>query len=256
MTPTGTDANVKGVQSVMRAVSVLTAFTEQRPYLTVTEVAEIVGLTIPTAHRLLRALTAAEFVVFDRFTKTYSLGSQILRLTNVMLSRDVPSLAYPSLLRLRDEVGETVGLHWMLGERRICVSEAASQQPIRLTSGLGSSYPLTRGAASKAMVSAIPQDAREELITSIDEPLTGKALKRFLREVEEAAERGYATSEGETMVGAAAVAAPIRRVDGGLGAINVTGPATRFTRQKLEAAVEPLLAETGRIQRLLGVGER
>lgn len=247
------EASVRGAQSVTRAVSVLNAFTETSPLLTVTEVAAIVGLKVPTAHRLVRALTSTGFLVFDAHTRAYSLGPQILRLSNVMVSRDdLPNIAQPSLLRLRDLTGETVGLHWLMGSQRVCVYEVVSLHPIRLTSGLGSAYPLTKGAASKAIMSMLAADTRSELLNATDDTLTGPAKARFLRELDEASRRGYATSAGETTEGSAAVAAPLQRLGGGVGAINVTGPASRFTPRRVQAAVKPLLDETARIHRLLG----
>jgi DNA-binding IclR family transcriptional regulator len=247
-------AGVRGAQSVTRAVSVLNAFSETRPLLTVGEVAAIVGLKVPTAHRLVRALTSAGFLVFDAHTRSYSLGPQILRLSNVMVSRDdLPNVAEPSLVRLRDLTGETVGLHWLMGSQRVCVYEVVSPHPIRMTSGLGSAYPLSKGAASKAILSLLEASTRQELLSATAEAPAGMRRARLLSEVDEAAARGYATSAGETTEGAAAVAAPIRRLGGGVGAINITGPANRFTPKRMRAAVKPLLAEAARIHRVLGI---
>lgn len=247
-------SGVRGAQSVTRAVSVLNAFSETRPLLTVAEVASIVGLKVPTAHRLVRALTSAGFLVFDPHTRSYSLGPQILRLSNVMVSRDdLPNVAEPSLVRLRDLTGETVGLHWLLGSQRVCVYEVVSLHPIRLTSGLGSAYPLSKGAASKAIMSMLDANTRLELLSASDDAPAGARRSRFLKEVDQAAQRGYATSAGETTEGSAAVAAPIKRLGGGVGAINVTGPASRFTPNRVRDAVKPLLAEAARIHRVLGI---
>jgi len=56
---------VAGTQSIFRALSILRAFSSRQPELSGPEVAAKFGYSVPTAYRLLRALEAEQFLVFD-----------------------------------------------------------------------------------------------------------------------------------------------------------------------------------------------
>ncbi|MEO8698230.1 MAG: helix-turn-helix domain-containing protein, partial [Acidimicrobiales bacterium] len=118
---------LRGAQIVHRALQILEAFSPQYPALTLAELSVAVGLTAPTAHRLLRALLEKGFVVQHPHTKCYSLGPSIARMAAFVQGRDdVIVVAHPAMERLRELSGETVGFHWLVGDRRVCVHELVS----------------------------------------------------------------------------------------------------------------------------------
>ena len=238
----------RGVQTALRALAILEAFSVARPTLTVTEVSEDVGLSVPTTHRLLKALRSRELIVFDPATHRYSLGHGIMRMARVIMERDdLISLAHSGLERLRTETSETASLQRLLGEQRTAVDELTSQHPIRMASGVGNSYSLVRGASGKVMLAFMPKRERDRLVQTSTEPA------ELARELAVIAERGYAESQGEVVAGAAAVAAPIFDACGAVvAAINVTGPAGRFTAGRMAAAVPVLLEVTDNVTRQLG----
>lgn len=241
------DGATRGAQTVYRAIRILETFRADRAVLTLAEICELVDLTPPTAHRLLRALQAHELVVFDETSRSYSLGSGVIRLASVLLNRDdVLPIAQPRLHRLREVTGETVALHWRVKDHRVCLLEYVSTQPIRMASGLGNSYPLVAGAAGKAILAFMLDDEVNRTIEeerSAGRKVNAAALRRDLEEIRE---RRYATSSGETVPGASALAAPVLNSAGrAIAALNITGPAERFTAARIEDTV-PVLLETAR----------
>jgi IclR helix-turn-helix domain len=81
-------ASVAGAQSVFRALSILRQFSPSRSGVTGPELAASFGYSVPTANRLLRVLEAERFLVFDRATRRYCPGPEILRLSGMVLDRD------------------------------------------------------------------------------------------------------------------------------------------------------------------------
>lgn len=69
----------------------------------------------------------------------------------------------------------------------------------------------------------------------------------FRAELESVRMLGYARSRGETIVGAASVAAPVDWGYRGVAAISVTGPEARFGPSQQMAAVHALLEELDRL---------
>jgi DNA-binding IclR family transcriptional regulator len=74
-------------------------------------------------------------------------------------------------------------------------------------------------------------------------------LRRSLAEIKQ---DGYALSEGETVLGAAAVAMPILDASGRVvGSVNITGPVTRWTRHDMVAVLPQLTDAVKAIESLL-----
>jgi DNA-binding IclR family transcriptional regulator len=244
----------RGAQTVYRAIRILETFRADRAVLSLAAISESVGLKQPTTHRLLRALQAHELIVFDEPTRTYSLGSGIIRLASVVLNRDdVLPITEPRLHRLRELTNETVALHWRVRTRRVCLLEFVSRQPIRMASGLGNTYPLVAGAAGKAILASIADDDVERTIETErreGHKLNAAALRRDLATIRE---KGYATSTGETVPGASAIAAPIIGPGGrAIAAVNITGPTDRLTAAAMGEIVPALLQNANEVMEQLG----
>jgi DNA-binding IclR family transcriptional regulator len=189
---------MRGAQTVFRAVSILETFEHDRPTLTLAEISEAVGLTGPTAHRLLRALQSHDLIVFDAQSRTYSLGPGVMRLASVLLNRDdILAIVQPSLRDLREATGETAALHWRVNAERVCLIEYVSNHPIRMASGVGNSYPLAAGAAGKAILSALDPEDVEHVLQAATDAGTKVNRRALMSKLEEIRERGFATSVGE-----------------------------------------------------------
>ncbi|GAF43690.1 IclR family transcriptional regulator [Rhodococcus wratislaviensis] len=241
-------AAARGVQTALRAISILEVFSTSRPALTLSEISEEVGLAVPTTHRLLKALVSRNLVVLDPESKRYSLGHGVMSLAQIIMQRDdLLSIAYPSLERLRNETSETVSLQNLVGDQRVAVSELASPHPIRMASGVGTPYTLVRGAAGKAILAFMSPKDIARLVPSSTSPT------ELLTELQSIRDEGYATSIGEVVAGASSLAAPIinssRQV---CAAINITGPADRFTQERVAHTAPLLLEVSANITRQLG----
>lgn len=238
--------DVSGVRSLDRAVAILGAFDEARPRLSLSEIADALGLNTSTAHRLLQALKAHGLVTQPDGGKAYALGPTVLRLARLATgSLDVQEIARPFMRRLRDAIGETVGLHVLRSDNlRVVVDQAESHQALRRSyTELGEPIPLHQGAPGKVLLAYLPEDQREAIL---DAPLDAAnentvtdadALRRELATVRG---RGYALSYGERVGGIHTVAVPLRDHDGRVvAALSVTGPAMRMPRERL-VAIAPI----------------
>ncbi|MGP4015022.1 IclR family transcriptional regulator [Saccharopolyspora sp. 5N708] len=246
------EPTVGGTQSVFRALSILHAFSARQPALTGPEVAAKFGYSEPTGYRLLRALEAEQFLVFDRTTRKYSPGPEIIRLAGVMLHRDAfVAQTHAILARLRALTGETSAIFWRLGNQRTCTQEMVGQRPGRIEAGVGVDYPLTRGAAGKALLLGLDERAVREFLAEPDVAAPVGGVDRFLADLEVSRKRGYTVSTGETIAGAVSIAVPIAWLDVGLAAYSISAPESRFGPREREAAARALLEETSRLRSFL-----
>ena len=246
--------SVSGAQTLLRALDILECFTTDGGSLTLAEISRSVGLTTPTTHRLLKALTMRGMVVDDG-NRHYSLGPTVMRLASAVMYRanDLVTICTPTLERLRIETGETVSLHTILGEERVCVVEFVSPEPIRMESGVGRIYPLYAGAAGKVLIAWGDQHlARLPAELPSVGPSSIGTRAELETELAAVRRRGYATSTSEVVPGAASLAAPVFDSSGTVvAAINVAGPATRWTRSKITATAPKMLAEAQRLMQLI-----
>jgi DNA-binding IclR family transcriptional regulator len=235
-----------GAQAIHRALRVLECFSVDHPTVSLTEITHATGLTMPTAHRIVKALQSNHFVAHDELTARYSLGPALLRLAGVILRREenLGSVATPYLERLRDMTGETVGLHAAHNRDRVCLVEIVGSHAIRMATGVGQTYPIHAGAASKAILAFLPQERVDQaLVEPLELVSTGQPVSaaRLRRELARVRSTGYAISHGETVEGANALAAPVFGSRGVLGSVNITGPSSRWDDAAMAAAVPELL---------------
>lgn len=231
---------ISDVRSLDRAMAILGVFDEQRLQLSLSEIAEALDLNTSTTHRLLKSLKAHGLVSQPHGEKTYAPGPAILRLARLATrSLDLQEIARPFIRRLRDRIGETVGLHALRSDMyRVVIDQAESRQALRRSyTELGDPIPLHQGAPGKAILAFLDEDQRASVL---DRPLeaanenTITDLGVLRVEVADIRSRGYALSFAERVAGIHTVAVPIfDHTTGVVAALSVTGPAIRMPPERL-----------------------
>jgi IclR family transcriptional regulator, KDG regulon repressor len=248
----------QGTQAVQRALRVLACCRIDRPRVSLTEFAEETGLTMPTAHRIVKALQSRGYLVQNEDTRLYSLGPTVMKLAQVILQRDTQHelirLAIPHLERLRDASSETATLHCPVGLQRMCMAEVPSRHPVRMANGLGRLYPLYAGAAGKVIMAWSSTATVEQVGAELEAMPNGAELHgRIQRELPRIRKKGYALSLGEIVPNAAAVAAPVFSASGLVaGALSVSGPIDRWNRDLMLDHAPMLTAAGASISATLG----
>lgn len=235
----GEPARRTGVQAIDRAVLLLRCFTGEHTELGVSRLGQLTGLSTSTTHRLLTALQAGGLVQ-QGDDRRYRLGPLVLRLAHALHSRlDLRSAALPTMREVRDETGETVGLHILLPDLyRAVVDQVESMQPLRRTyTELGEPIPLNHGAPGKVLLAHLSEEQVEEVLTRPLHPATpttpvdAEVLRDQLTEIRE---RGYALSFAERVRAIHTAAAPIRDLGGhATAALSITGPEARMPAERL-----------------------
>ena len=182
---------------------------------------ETTGLSRATAHRLAVALEVHRFLAREGDGR-WRPGPRLAPAgTDALLERAAPALA-----RLRDLTGESAQLYQRQGDQRVCVAAADLGSGLRDTVPVGAALPMTAGSAAQVLLA----------FTGTEAPAGAAFTERTLSEVRR---RGWAHSVGEREQGVASVSAPVFGPDGRLlGAVSVSGPLERLTRQpgRLHAA--------------------
>jgi IclR family transcriptional regulator, KDG regulon repressor len=225
-------------QSLRRAASILRAFTEAEPTLTVSEISRRLDLHKSTVSRILATLADEGLVWQHPADGRYSLGLGLVELAGVALGRiDVRAAAMPHMDRLAEEVGETVTVSVLRGKDAVTVAHVASLRSVRHVAWIGRRLPLHTTATGRVFLAALMAGDRDW--TELGLPIPDDSVLAV--ELEEINRRGVAVEIDEFELGNSCIAAPIRDATGAVvAAITIGAPTERFGPRQQSRAVRLL----------------
>lgn len=225
------DTKAGGVAAVERAIAILNAFQAGDGSLTLNEIARRTKMYKSTILRLLTTLVQERCVVrLD--DGSYQLGSILLHWgglyqSALRLDDHVP----PMLRRLVQETEEGASFFTREGDHRVCLFRVDSSRSIRDHIRTGDLVPLDKGAAGR-------------VLTAFDQSITPSSRTP---------EQPYIITVGEREPDIAAIAAPVFGPQKSLrGALALSGPAARFSVERLPFMSASLLTAAADLTRRLG----
>ncbi|MGW2802154.1 IclR family transcriptional regulator [Streptomyces sp. NPDC001221] len=248
---------VGGVQSVDRAVSVLEILA-RRGEAGVSEVAAEIDVHKSTAFRLLGALEARGLVEQAADRGKYRLGFGIVRLAGAVTGRlDLTQQGRPVCERLIEEVGETVNIAVLQEHYAVNLYQVRGPGAVGSHNWVGQLTPVHATSSGKILLAHLPAKERARVLAASGlrklTPHTLTARTKLEKNLAEARERGYAVTLEELEIGLHAMAAPIRSRDGEvIAAISASGPAYRFTEERIHELAPALVKGAQEISHRMG----
>jgi len=233
---------VRRVAAVERALAVLDALSDGSPELGTNEIARRTGINASTVSRLLATLAGAGVVEHVAATGRYRLGVRLLQLGNAVLARlDLREVARPYLHELVAGTGDAVTVDF--------VQSASSVQSVARVGRPSVAHATATGKIMLAFGAAEPAPGQLKVYT----PRTITDRRKLAAELERVRKQGWAEAVGEREPHLNAIAAPVFGARGELAAIvGIQGPALRFNRDAMRAAVEPLRTRAAAVSATLG----
>jgi DNA-binding IclR family transcriptional regulator len=192
------------------------------------ELGSLLDMPLSTVYRYLRTL--GDFGFVDRHGGTYRLGPKLLIGTGATVSSErLIRHADAALRMLVHETGETAIVVRRIGLSAICLHQIESAEPLRVTLETGAMTPLYAGAPGRVLLAFAPPDVLDEVLAQDLLRITATTpTESELRDsLGTIVMTGMATSVGELIADSVAMAAPVFREDGIVGAIALLGPASR-----------------------------
>jgi DNA-binding IclR family transcriptional regulator len=239
------------VTSVDNALRVATMLQLEGP-VTITQVAQRLGVAASTAHRLLAMLVYRDFAVRG-FDRTYRAGP-VLEVaahscSNLPRLREV---ALPHLHHLAETVDETVSLGIRTGNTVRFAASVEARQPIRVGSREGMAFAAHRASAGLVLLADLTGDEvgavydPQEYADPLDPPPTLSALLSDLATVRR---NGFAFNKERSEKGVIAVGAPVRGPAGvAIAAIAVSMLSARYHKNRLPWLVALLKTTAARVE--------
>jgi DNA-binding IclR family transcriptional regulator len=244
------------VQSVDRALTVLDLLA-QRGEVGVTELAAELAVHKSTAFRLVTALERRQLVeqVGDR--GKYRLGLGILRLAAATTGRlDVTREGQAVCERLARELGETVNIAILDEGAAVNVLQEFGNAAVGSRNWIGRRTALHATSSGKVLLAYADETLRKTVLGGPLERHTDQTVidpGELSRQLDEAAQRGWAETNEELEVGLTAIAAPIRDGSGKVvAAVSISGPSYRLTAASFEQVATRLIEGATEISSRLG----
>lgn len=226
------DKEERSVATLERALVILGTF-EASTTQSLAELSRRTGLYKSTLLRLLGTLEKFGYIG-QQGDGSYHVGVAALHLGSLYQKWVQPAtLINPVLRDLVEATGESSSFNIQEGELRVCVYRVDSGHKIRDHVRVGDLLPLERGAAGKLM-QAFGDGASDS-------------------KWQELRESCFCFTRGEIEPDTAAVAAPVFGAGDRLeGALAITGPAFRFSDEKIAAMRQPILQAALGLSRAFG----
>lgn len=223
-----------GVEAVDKALRILQCFRDGDASLSLHEISERTGFYKSLVLRMIASLENAGCLV-RLPDKTYALGSELMRLGALyQRALRLDQHVRPALRDLTRATGESSTFYRLDGDKRLCLFREDSQQSIRDHIREGDRLALDKGSAGHVLTlfSNMPSDDAQCRTLIQQLPLVSYAER----------DRDSASMSVPIFAGGQALA----------GALALSGPLSRFTRDRVAEMAVPLLAAGRALSLALG----
>lgn len=200
--------------AIEKALLILSYFVDSNHPIGTVDLSEQLQLNKTTISRTLNILKKADFLEQNPMTKQYSLGPMVAKLGKSItqsLDGQIGIIAQPYCDRLRNEIGETVHLEVLSGDKIYLAYAARSPQSVSVTIQLGDRvYPHAHSGAKAIAAYTHPKLVEKWLETSLSEyPVARRKYSKILEQYDEIIRTGISVDTGEDNKNIYAIAAPI-----------------------------------------------
>jgi len=233
--------------SLARGLSVIRAFEQGDPDLTVAEVARRSAISRAAARRCLHTLATLGYVTV---TGTgYALTPRILTLGYAYLgSALVSRAAQPVLEKVAERVQESCSMGVMDGDDVVYVARAATRRILSIGLTVGSRLPAYCTSMGRILLAFADEPRVRQYLASVKRvpytPRTKTSATALRTELARIRLRGYALNDQELELGLRSVSVPVRGSDRSVvAAINIGVHASRVDSRTMIREYVPVLLE-------------
>ncbi|MBS7700319.1 MULTISPECIES: IclR family transcriptional regulator C-terminal domain-containing protein [unclassified Chelatococcus] len=204
------------IKSLAKGLAVIEAFGPDSPSMTLSAVAQKVGLSPGSTRRVLMTLSKLGYMTYDEKDRRFHLSARTLQLGySYLASLPAFSLIQPRLAELSDRLNESCSVMTRDGREVVCIARATAKRLQRDYMSVGTRFPAHASSSGKLLLGDLPPDDFEALYDGTKPlaavtPFTVADLPRLKKQMEEARRQGWIYTCQETALGMASLAVPIR----------------------------------------------
>jgi len=235
-----------GGATALKPFAFLEAIAQAQRALSVSELATLLNVPQPTAHRIVHMLESEGFLEREPGSRRYAPGGRLVRLGFGVAAASARAAPRHAILEaLSSEIGETCNFGIRVGNHLMYLDRVEAAWPFGLRFEPGSRVPLHCTSMGKLFLSFVPPEQRRRLLTAtplhhytehtISDPALLEAELERIRATE------VSTDNQEFLAGVVCVAVPVRAPNGSVAAgLAVSAPLARMSLKRATQCV-PLL---------------
>lgn len=239
------------IQAVSHALDLLEQFHGEVDELGVTELSKRLKLHKNNVFRLLATLESRGYIEQNRATENYRLGLKSLELGQTFIKQmGLLRQAKPILEKVVGACNETSYVAIFKDGYIVYLDVVETDLTVRVVSRVGSRLPAYCTASGKVHLAHMSDEEVDTLLPAKElkayTPNTVVDRNKLKQELRKVADAGYAVDDEEVDIGVRCIAAPIRDYTRRIvGAVSISGPAMRFSDERLEKELIPLAIQAG-----------
>jgi len=246
------------VQSVERALKILTLFSHRHPVLGISEISRLMELPKGTAHGLTRTLVKHGFLNQDQSSKKYRLGLKLHELGIILsgtLELNQKAAGPCHQISRRTQLLSRIGL-WDGEAVVITLNTHPIPMPV-LPHQVGPRIHAYCSGIGKAILAFLAEETLNAYLSrtrlTAFTPHTNTDRDKLLADLETTRLRGYSIDCEEAVRGLACIGAPIFDSGGSVaGSLSLSGPVNQVLGENAASLADEVLATATEISRFLG----
>jgi len=245
------------LSSVTKALRVLKIFDSSTPIWRVGEIAEKLVLSKSTASRIVQTLLDEGFLVKDKNSPGYRLGSATLALGGHFVGEnELYQEVAPVLNKVVLETGESAHIAIKNNRHVLYLNKQIGPYYSDIQTQTGSNNPVHSTSSGKVLLAYSNEETIDIILGGELKAYTEYTLTnpiKIRKQLKEIRRRGYAYSEGELKEENYSMAAPVFDFDGNIVcAITIVGPLARLTSKNKERFIRLLMRAATEASERLG----
>ncbi len=247
------------IQSIQRAIRILSLFSHDTPRLGILDMAKALELGKGTVHNIVKTLTEEGLLRQEPDTRKYVLGTKLFSLGSMVVGTlEINRAAMIPATRLVQKTGLVcrVGI-WDGDAVLITLSLEPGGTPVT-ASQIGPRINAYGTAIGRALLAHVPKEEQRTYLENT--PLsrytahTITTREQLLEELEATRSRGYAVNDQGFILGRCSLAAPLFSSNGKpAAALSISGEAKDFKGSKTSRLADRLLEASSEINRGMGL---
>lgn len=235
------------VQSLARGLSVIRAFGRDRPTMTLSDIAEVTGLTRATARRFLLTLIELGYVRADG--RLFALTPRVLELGFSYLSGlGLPEIVAPHLEQLSRRLNESASASVLDGGDIVYIARVPARRIMTVSITVGTRFPAHATSMGRVLLAGLDDGQFDQYLESISrETLTANTVTdaaALRRTVDDVRRQGWALVDQELEQGLRSIAAPLHGAHGRVvAAINVSTSTSTASLERIAGDYRPAVLE-------------
>lgn len=247
-------------RSLARGLDILERLSDEPAGMELHEIARALDMPKSSAFNLVHTLTNKKYLTYHPDTARYTLSVRMLEIgASAVQGNSGESVVHRYMAEIHEGCNETIHCGVMDGADVVYIDKVESSRSIRMTSRVGSRFPLSATAMGRAMLACLSDEEVIALYEGYTFPvLTEKtrvqSLNDLLRELQVIRKAGYAREIEESNENVTCLGIALRDRSGKPAyAVSISMPLFRASDEKIERYTALLLRAQRRIERFLRV---